>query len=417
MRIRIHRGAHEIGGNCIEVAADDGRRLVLDVGRPLSAGWDEVVGLPEVSGFATPDPSLLGVVISHPHLDHYGLVSQVAEKVPIYIGKEAAALLNAARFFSPVSGGFDPVGHLQHAQELTVGPFTITPHLNDHSAYDAYSLLIEADGRRLFYTGDIRAHGRKHKMFKALVKRPPADVNVLMMEGTHVRVGGAHDEATFETESKLEKRFVKLAKETEGAIVTFGSMQNIDRLVTVYRAAKRSGRVLIMDLYGATVAAATRSSIPQPGFKGLRVYVPLLQRIKVKEAAEFWRVQDIASCRVFPEELAADPGRFVFHVPSSTARELLKSEVLDASGVAVWSLWEGYRSTPSGKALEKLLGDYGVKLVSLHTSGHASVPDLKKLVEAVDPDRVVPIHSEATDRFAELFPRVEPHTDRAWWAV
>ena len=38
MEVRIHRGAAEIGGNCIEVRAQNGERLVLDVGRPLSAG-------------------------------------------------------------------------------------------------------------------------------------------------------------------------------------------------------------------------------------------------------------------------------------------------------------------------------------------------------------------------------------------
>ena len=34
MRITIHRGTHEIGGNCIEVATDN-NRIILDVGMPL----------------------------------------------------------------------------------------------------------------------------------------------------------------------------------------------------------------------------------------------------------------------------------------------------------------------------------------------------------------------------------------------
>ena len=43
----------------------------------------------------------------------------------------------------------------------TIGPLRVTPWLVDHSGYDAYSLLIEAGGRRLLYSGDIRATGRK----------------------------------------------------------------------------------------------------------------------------------------------------------------------------------------------------------------------------------------------------------------
>src|SRR5271169_1502336 len=100
MRVRILRGAHEIGGSCVEVATENSR-IVLDVGKPLWAGWDETVPLPLVPGLADgSDPSLAGVVISHPHLDHYGLVNQVDSRVPLFIGKEAAAVLKAAEFFS-----------------------------------------------------------------------------------------------------------------------------------------------------------------------------------------------------------------------------------------------------------------------------------------------------------------------------
>lgn len=417
MKVRVHRGTAEIGGSCIEVAADDGCRIVLDVGRPLSAGWDEVVEVPPVPGFAEPDSSLAGVIISHPHLDHYGLLARVPGDPPVFIGREAAAVLNAAAFFSPITTAIEPTGFLAHRERFVLGSFGVTPFLNDHSAFDAYSLLIEADGQRLFYTGDIRGHGRKGRMFEELLTRPPADVDVMLMEGTHVRADGAHDEAVFETEDALEDRFVALCEETTGAVVVFGSAQNLDRLVTVFRAARRSGRELVVDLYGATVAAATRPTIPQPGFTGLRVYVPQRQRVLVKQSGEFERVNRIREHRVFGEELAATSGRFMLHVPSSTGFELVRAGVLDAAGVAVWSLWDGYLSTPSGRRLRSMLDQHGIALRSMHTSGHASVTDLRRLVEAIRPGRVVPLHSEATPRFVELFPGVELHLDGEWWDV
>lgn len=37
MRYHIHRGQHEIGGMCIEVASNDGNRILLDLGMPLVA--------------------------------------------------------------------------------------------------------------------------------------------------------------------------------------------------------------------------------------------------------------------------------------------------------------------------------------------------------------------------------------------
>ncbi len=401
----------------MEVASDDGRRLVLDVGRPLSAGWSDEVALPAVPGLADVDSSLCGVLISHPHLDHYGLLGGVDPSVPLYIGAEAASVLRAASFFSAAETYVQPTGTFRDHESLTIGPFTVTSFLNDHSAFDAYSLLIEANGRRLFYTGDLRAHGRKARLFEALLTRPPAGVDAMLMEGTHVRADATHDEAMFETETDLEGRFVELLGATKGAVAVLGSAQNIDRLVTVYRAARRAGRQLVVDLYGATVAAATRPSIPQVGFPDLRVYVPQRQRVLVKQSGEFERVRALGPARVFAEEMVADPSRFVFHVPSSTVFELMRAGVLDSTGAAVWSLWDGYLRDASGARMLQALAEHGVGWSKIHTSGHASVPDLQRLVEAVKPARVVPMHSEATDRFAELFPRVEPHPDNEWWQV
>ena len=54
----------------------------------------------------------------------------------------------------------------------------------DHSAYDAYALLVEADDRRLFYSGDLRAHGFKGSLFERLAQNPPRDIDVLFLEGT-----------------------------------------------------------------------------------------------------------------------------------------------------------------------------------------------------------------------------------------
>ncbi len=417
MRVRIHRGTREIGGSCIELANEAGERIVLDVGRPLWAEWGDVVATPAVPGFVNADPSLLGVVISHPHLDHYGLLGQVREDVPVFVGREAASLLDAAAFFSPISSRIRAAGHLEHRRPFVLGGFRITPFLNDHSAFDAYSLLIEADERRLFYTGDIRGHGRKSALFEELLCRPPTAIDAMLMEGTHVRPDPDHDLAEFETEDALEDRFVDLCESTPGAVAVFGSAQNLDRLVTVYRAAKRTGRQLIVDLYGATVAAATRPTIPQPGFDGLRVYVPNRQRVLVKQSREFWRVDRIRPHRIFLEEVVSHPERFVFHVPSSTARELVSAGALTDAGTTAWSLWDGYLSQRSGAQLTALLAEHKIPMPHLHTSGHASVKDLRRLVDAVLPTRLVPIHSEAGDRYRELFPGVECHADGDWWEV
>lgn len=52
------------------------------------------------------------------------------------------------------------------------GPFAITAYLAGHSTYGAFSLLIQAGGRNLFYTGDIRGHGRRASAFERLLAEP-----------------------------------------------------------------------------------------------------------------------------------------------------------------------------------------------------------------------------------------------------
>jgi ribonuclease J len=394
-----------------------GSRIVLDVGKPLWAEWNERVPLPMVKGLADgSDPSLAGLLISHPHMDHYGLIDQVDARVPLFIGQEATALLKAAELFSSAGIELHPTGYLSDRVPLQIGAFTVTPFLVDHSGFDSYSLLIEAAGRRLFYSGDFRGHGRKASLFRRLLDQPPFPINVLLCEGTHIRREQATDEVP-RSEADVELSLAETMKDTTGAACVVSSAQNIDRLVTVYRACKRAGRTLVTDLYTATVAHAIgRPSIPQPGFTDYKVYIPNRQRVLVKQSGEFDRLEFIEGCRVFPEWLVANRHKVTFLMPSSTLPELLRANALH-DGVVVWSLWPGYLKDRSGVRIRRTLDASGVPLVLDHASGHASVADLQLLASALQPGRVVPIHTEAGDRFDQYFANVEAHPDGEWWEV
>lgn len=160
LRVCIHRGAHQIGGTCIELECES-KRLVLDIGVPLDADDPSTVTMPPVTGLKTDDPSLLGIMISHPHQDHYGLASRVPKGTAFLMGAATERILAAAADFTPSGGTFGNVTHLEDRKPIEFGPFRITPYLMDHSAYDAYAVLVEAAGKKLFYTGDLRGHGRK----------------------------------------------------------------------------------------------------------------------------------------------------------------------------------------------------------------------------------------------------------------
>ena len=415
MRLRIHRGTREIGGTCIEIEAES-KRIAFDVGLPLDApdeGQEEL--LPEVPGFREPDDSLFGVVISHPHQDHYGLARHIRPEVPVWIGKAANAIMTAASAYVPNGHAFVDPCFIADRTPVEVGPFRITPYLVDHSAFDAYALLVEADGERVFYSGDFRAHGRKATLFEAMIKHPPKDLDVLLMEGT--TIGRAGTSEGFDTEADLEREFAQAFEETAGIHFVWTSSQNIDRLVTIFRAAKRTGRVLLIDLYTAVVLEATgRDTIPQSDWDGVRLYIPHSQRVHIKRNGLFDDLERHKANRIYPEDLPGLRERAVMLFRPMTMRDRGVGDVLEGARLT-YSMWEGYLKETSVQRVVTWLKEHDIPMQVIHTSGHASAVDLQRFAAALAPRMLVPIHSFETARFAEFFANVVQKEDGVWWEV
>lgn len=145
----------------------------------------------------------------------------------------------------------------------------VVPYLCDHSAFDSYMLLVEGGGQSLLYTGDFRGHGRKS--YGALLQQLPEQVDFLVCEGTNLSrpVQNIWDEKT------LESRAADWMKRCRGPVFVMQAATNLDRLVSFYRAAVRSGRIFLEDLYQAEVASAAGPRIPQPSrFSNVRVFLP-----------------------------------------------------------------------------------------------------------------------------------------------
>lgn len=146
-RAQIHSGAAQVGGTCIELEAG-GQRLLLDLGMPLDAE-DGELPLPDVPGLREPDPTLLGVLISHLHGDHCGLVPFTVPEVPLAMEPVAARILREAEYFTGRRPLPEPSWPLVDRLPFDIGPFRITPYQVEHSALDAFALLVEAEGRRI----------------------------------------------------------------------------------------------------------------------------------------------------------------------------------------------------------------------------------------------------------------------------
>jgi ribonuclease J len=416
MRVCIHRGTKQIGGTCVEIEAS-GSRIIVDLGLPLDAIEADPALVPQISGLREHDPSLLAIVLSHGHRDHWGLVPKVRPDIPIVMGEATERIMRAAADFLP--DAFAPTAgkHLENGKPLQIGPFAITPHLVDHSGFDAYVLEIEAGDRRLFYSGDLRAHGRKGKLFELMLKRPPKNIDVMLMEGSSL--GRLADSECFPTEETLERMFIERFKTTPGIVLVACSAQNIDRVVTIYRAAKQTERTLVVDAYAAEVLKATGcDSIPKPvrGWPNLVVFIPQAQRGHLVRKNIASIVDSYRGFRLWPEQLAEHAPRSVMLFRGWMLKDLERAGALGGARV-IWSQWEGYLEDGTGAQLKAECEARGIPFEIIHTSGHASLGDLKRLAAAIAPKRLIPIHTFERDRFPKLFNNVMLVDDGQWIEV
>lgn len=415
MRACIHRGSKQIGGSCVEVESR-GQRLLIDFGLPLDAEENHGQYVPSIGGLDGSDPSLLGILISHPHLDHFGLLAHIFQKIPVGMGAAARRILEAAVPFLPGNWPIPAQGwNYESGQSLEIGPFTVTPFLVDHSAYDAYSVLIESGGKRIFYSGDLRSHGRKASLFERLTANPPKNVDALLLEGSSL--GRLNDDQHFPTEKEVEVQLIHIFSITDGLALVHTAGQNIDRIVSIFRASKRTGRKMIIDLYTAAILEATgNDNLPQSAWSDVALYVPQSQRVQIKENAWFDLLKRHSANRIFIENLQQAPKKSTLLFRPLHRFDLERAECLSGA-IYIYSQWEGYWERGAYDTVKNWLVRHSIQKHSIHTSGHASPADLKKLVSAINPHKVVPIHSFFPEKYPELFPNVEAHNDGEWWEV
>ena len=156
-QLTIHRGAHTIGGTCIEIRVENSR-IILDLGLPLMGKGGTQIDeedllnpsiengiLPKVEGlYKKQQPSVEAVLISHSHIDHYGLLNYLHPSIPVYMSKGSQTMIEVGKVFYPDQSKIytTNIQTYDHWKRFEIGPFKITSYLADHYGFDAYSILI-----------------------------------------------------------------------------------------------------------------------------------------------------------------------------------------------------------------------------------------------------------------------------------
>jgi ribonuclease J len=283
-------------------------------------------------------------------------------------------------------------------EPLGVGGLTVTAIPVDHAAPDSRALLCEADGQRLLYTGDLRAHGRTGFRFENLLADEcVCGVDWLLCEGT--TLGSSSGSHGLSTEADVEEQLLELARaEPDKLLAVAASGQNLDRLVSCFRAARRGGRQLVVDAYQAYVLrqlAPLSPSIPQVDWNGVRVKFAHHQVERLKEAGLMDLAREMSEqAYIGTAELIAHPGRFLMSVRGSYGVTRLFDAVGPDRVALVWSMWGGYWERNAG--IRRWAQRAGVEPRIIHSGGHAWPEDLDRLVAAIQPRTpVIWVHTDA----------------------
>ena len=428
MLLTIHRGTKEIGGSCVEIQSGSSR-ILIDFGMPLvdknrePFDSDSIAGksieelkkektLPNIKGlYKGEKPQIDCILISHSHLDHYGLLNFANPEIPIYISEGSRKLVEVTNTFMHKGIYLSSDKIVKNRVPFRIKDFEVTPYLVDHSGFDAMAYLIEAEGKRIFYSGDFRASGWKKSLFDRFIKNPPKNVNCLLMEGTTIE----RQDGAFADEPAVLSGIQEVLRKTEkNVLLAYCSGQNIDRIVTFYKAVRRAKATLIIDPYIATVLHVLkneRNKIPQVDWGNIKVLIGNYRGHgdiyinKIVKSNFKYLTFDIGRHKIKTWEV----GREKCLVLMRNSMIPLVERIQGIKGTTlIYSQWEGYiRDKKKPNAFQDFVHANNLTVEHIHTSGHAVLNDLQRFAKALKPKSLVPIHTFEPEKYQELFENVK----------
>lgn len=412
MNIKIYNG-NQIGG-CFTVITTTLAKIMIDYGLPLPGA----VMVQE--DFDWEHDTVDAVFITHYHGDHAGKMLDIPDGIPIYMGKTAKEILqniheelvNVPKYKEEQAKwvkllGSNRIKVVQEAKEINdIVGITVTPFSVDHSAYDAYMYLIEADGEVALHTGDFRGHGYRGKkmldVIKYYVHRNGRKVDYLITEGTMM---GTRKEEHVKTEPELYREAKALFKDNRYVFLVVSST-NFESIVSFYHAALDNKMYMYCYnyyLYKQIKTFSGAAGKKSPWYKFEDVYTVDFKKQLSHRLWDKNRSQ---------EELMREHGFLCIIKADEKYNEWIE-RFKDKNPVVIYSMWDGYlqekKQGEDNPAFNKNWADFfepykkSGQFKQMHTSGHATAKMLTDVINAVNPQKAIyPMHTENADGFREL---------------
>ena len=425
MKITVHRGAEEIGGNTIELQSGESR-ILLDYGAPLPKIDPET----NKTVYPTPEQIVLnipglyedgtkpldGIVISHTHGDHFGglIPKPVNPAVPVYMTAAMEELIRlVGRIPRDATELKATVKHYRKGVPFTVGAFKLTPYLMDHSAPEAFAFLIEAEGKRLVYTGDYRKHGNKRAAFQQFLEADLGPLDLLITEGTQAaNLSGP-------SEHQVLRDIESLVSGREGTVYVMCSGQDLDVITSLSEIAQAHGRWLAVDGYIMMVLEILKSLVRRESGVELQIpgigdaHIKVLETpatLKLSRRPEYAEIFARMKTHLVTWDWVRENHKKLIIPVRTWSQYWVGDNIRDLAGaVLVYSMWDGYKEEVSFHDTLEFFKSRGLPEFPVHASGHAYFSAVMELVENKKPRHIIPVHTEHPENFAWAFGRDRVH--------
>lgn len=409
MKITIHRGARQIGG-CITEIENDGYKVFIDFGEQLLGSKKKEIK--RINGLTYGDVSRSALFITHYHGDHIGSIAKTVADLPIYAGGTAIKIftcletrlsyipdVKVAEKHKENLERIQTIKPIKALQRISIGDISVTPLFVDHSAFDAYMFIIEADGKRVLHTGDFRGHGFRSKSLIDVLKKYAKNIDYIISEGTNISRPNINILTEHDLQSDFEQNFKKYKYN-----FVFVSSTNIDRIFALYHAAKRAKRCFVCDSYQTQIMKIVTDNHKQ--------YTSFYDVDCDHERGASGRFISLrrkgTNVHSFEGNLKPYLNKHGFCMlirSNYTFKPLVDSYVKKEETKVYYSMWKGYidnTKSAFNKDVYSFFESYDFEYK--HTSGHADIETLREVFDALRPKAIIPIHTEYPERFIELFP-------------